>query len=56
MCNACTLVQIQYDLVVAAHTLGDLPTPKLRRLSIASLWRKTKQFLVNMYSWHFVCV
>ena len=40
-------VQVQYDLVVSSYTLGDVPAVKLRRLSIASLWRKTKQFLVR---------
>ena len=40
-------VQVQYDLVVSSYSLGDVPAVKLRRLSVASLWRKTKQFLVS---------
>ena len=40
-------IQVKYDIVVASYSLEDVPTVKLRRMSIASLWRKTKQFLVR---------
>ena len=43
-------IQVKYDIVVASYSLEDVPTVKLRRMSIASLWRKTKQFLVRKLS------
>ena len=40
-------IQVKYDIVVASYSLEDVPAVKLRRMSLASLWRKTKQFLVR---------
>ncbi|KAL5466749.1 hypothetical protein EMCRGX_G030898 [Ephydatia muelleri] len=38
--------KVKYDMVVAAYTLGEIPTIRWRKISLASLWRKTRDFLV----------
>lgn len=38
--------KVQYDVVVSAYTLGELPSVKLKRLTLDSLWRKAKEYLV----------
>lgn len=38
--------KVKYDVVVAAYTLGEIPSIRWRKISLASLWRKTKEFLV----------
>ena len=42
-----SLCQVQYDMVTACYTLGDLASDSIEKLSIAALWRKTKKYLVH---------
>ena len=34
-------------MVIAAYTLGEIPSIRWRKISLASLWRKTKDLLVR---------
>ena len=47
MCLCMYMFKVKYDVVVAAHTLGELASVSLRRFTISTLWRKTKDYLVN---------
>lgn len=38
--------KVKYNLVIAAYTLGEIPSIRWRKISLASLWRKTEDFLV----------
>ena len=38
---------VKYDLVIAGHSLSELPCEKQRRQVIEMLWEKTNDFLVR---------
>ncbi|XP_053185427.1 methyltransferase-like protein 17, mitochondrial [Scomber japonicus] len=42
----CFFSQVQFDLVVAAFTLSELPHAKEREEAVMTLWRKTSSYLV----------
>ena len=37
-------------MVAACYSLGDLPSHSIKKLSLATLWRKTKKYMVYIYS------
>ncbi|MEQ2214006.1 Methyltransferase-like protein 17, mitochondrial, partial [Xenoophorus captivus] len=39
-------LQVQFDLVVAAFTLSELPSVNEREEAVTTLWRKTSSYLV----------
>lgn len=38
--------RVQYDIITSAYSLSELPTLSILRQTLASLWRKTKKYLI----------
>jgi len=47
--NICLLSQQQYDLVIAAYSLGEM-SPRLLRTTLETLWTNTLKYLVCCYT------
>jgi hypothetical protein len=48
--------KVQYDLVTSCYALGDIASHGIKKLSLAALWRKTKNYLVRVCHSFWVCV